>query len=110
LCYGLATESHFDNGFGDYDPLRLKVIAGCESNSHLKQRFEQVNNVDPSHSFSDLKKMMTDVHNQPNLRADLYDADIMSITTPCQGRSVTRELNKIDPSVVFEGEDLFLVS
>lgn len=54
--------------------------------------------------------MLHAVLTNPKLKAELSNADIMSITTPCQGRSVLRAMMKVDPNVRFAEDELFLLS
>ena len=44
---------------------------------------------------------------------ELSDADIMTVSTPCQGRTTLRSLNERkfnrDPNAKYEGDELFLL-
>ena len=54
--------------------------------------------------------MLQQVTTNKEIREHLTGADVMSITAPCQGRSVLRALNKIDPKIKFKEDELFSLS
>ena len=87
--------------------LPIQTIAGCESDTTLRTQFGACN---PSpRSFCDMRKMVTTIKNDRNVRKYLYKPDILSVTAPCQGRTVLLRENNIPSDRQHPDNDLFLL-
>ena len=104
-------EKYFSQGYEDLTRLPLRVIAGCDKDPRLKDRFDKQHPdlIAAGRSWLDLRQMVNAVIQDKALRTALSNADIMTVSAPCQGRSVLRNMMNVDKGVEFsEDEIVFL--
>ena len=83
VCPEWTSKSHIQGWCLDNDP-------------ELKKLFERANpHLDPKMSFSDMKDFYETLLRNKGVRDELTNVDIMTVSTPCQGRSNLRTLNEI---------------
>jgi len=103
-------EEFFKQGYKDLPKLPIRVIAGCDKDPRLKDRFDnQHPKLAADLSWSDLRHMVNAVIKDQGLRKSLSNADIMTVSAPCQGRSVLREMMSVDKSVEFSEDEIFFL-
>ena len=101
-CYGIATETQFMQGYDHFYKLPLTIVAACEIDTTLRNKFSS--NTECKYSYADMRDFLHDVKSIPDLREDLLNVDILTVTPPCQGRSVLNETRK-----PYGTDDLFLL-
>jgi len=105
-CHGLGTEALFTKKIGDLEPLDIKIIACCDKDPKLRRLLKKHST---AKSFGDMRDFVNAVLQDPNLKEHLMSPDILFTTAPCQGRSVLREENGIDPKAKYSEDDLFFL-
>lgn len=93
-CHGLASEAFFNKGTNELDPLNIKIIACSDTDKNLSNFLKEHTN---AKSYGDMRDFVNAVMEDPKLKEELRYPDILFTTAPCQGRSVLREENGIDP-------------
>jgi site-specific DNA-cytosine methylase len=96
----------FTKKIGDLEPLDIKIIACCDKDPKLRRLLKKHST---AKSFGDMRDFVNAVLQDPNLKEHLMSPDILFTTAPCQGRSVLREENGIDPKAKYSEDDLFFL-
>ena len=96
LCYGKATESHFQHTSSADDSLPFQMKAGCESNPKLRARFEQLNpHIPPERSHSDLYALNKGLADG-TVAITNWTANVALITAPCINNTALKDYNRAE--------------